>query len=53
MKILITGSKGLVGSSLKKLFDKSSYEVFAATREDADLFSFEETKKLLSQFLQI
>ncbi len=49
MKILITGSTGLVGSSLNRLFKKSSYEVFPARREDANLFSYEETKKLLNQ----
>lgn len=49
MKILITGSTGLVGSSLSRIFEKSSYEVFSATREDANLFSFEDTKKLLKK----
>lgn len=51
MKILIFGASGLVGSALKRTFSNlSSYEVFGATRNDADLFNFEETKKLIIQF---
>ncbi len=49
MKILITGSKGLVGSSLNRVFENTSYEVFPATRENANLFSYEETKQLLEK----
>lgn len=51
MKILIFGASGLVGSALKRSFSNlSSYEVFGATRNDADLFNFEDTKKLIIQF---
>ena len=47
MKILITGSNGLVGSSLTRILTTSnpSFNIFPTTRKDADLFSFEETKK--------
>ncbi|MDC3052035.1 GDP-L-fucose synthase [Acidimicrobiaceae bacterium] len=42
------GSKGLVGSSLLRFLNKkNSYNVIGSTRQDADLFSFESTKKLL------
>jgi len=51
MKILIFGASGLVGSALKITFSNlSTYEVFGATRNDADLFNFEDTKKLIIQF---
>ena len=49
MKILITGSNGLVGSSLTRILTTSnpSFNIFPTTRKDADLFSFEETKNLI------
>ena len=49
MKVLILGSGGLVGSSLKKILDKNENikHVICSTREDTDLFDFEETKKLI------
>ena len=48
MKILILGSNGLVGSSLKRTFDKEdSYSVLASTRSDTNLFSLEDTKNLI------
>jgi len=48
-KVLILGSNGLVGKSVHKTLSESDKvsEVFASTRKDADLFSFEETKTLL------
>ena len=47
MKILITGSNGLVGSSLTRILTTSnpSFNILPTTRKDANLFSFEETKK--------
>ena len=50
MKILIVGSNGLVGSACKKVFSSSKKvtELITSTRKDTDLFSFEETKKLIS-----
>ena len=49
MRILITGSAGLVGSSLVRIFEQSNDEIFAATRNEADLFSLSETKALLAE----
>ena len=50
MKVLIFGSNGLVGSSVNRVLNNSNKvsEVFAATRKDANLFSLEETKSLIS-----
>lgn len=50
MKVLILGSNGLVGSSLKRVLNKNQKikELIASTREDADLFSLESTKKLIN-----
>ena len=47
-KILILGSKGLVGSSLVRKFNGNNrYDIISATRKDANLFIYEETKKLI------
>ncbi len=43
MKILIFGSTGLVGSSLVRVFEKTSFELITPTRNDVNLFSFDET----------
>ena len=47
MKILIFGSDGLVGNSLRRVFEKNSksknYETLFSTRKDTDLFSYDET----------
>ena len=49
MKVLILGSNGLVGSSLKRVLGKNQKitETIASTREDTDLFNLESTKKLI------
>ncbi len=49
--VLLFGSNGLVGSSLKKNLSKSSKvsQVYASTREDADLFNLKETSKLIQK----
>jgi len=49
MKVLILGSNGLVGTSVKSILGKNSNisELICATRNDADLFNFGETKKLI------
>ncbi len=51
MKILIFGSNGLVGSSIKKVFEKneSIFETIPATRKDANLLSLTETKNFISK----
>ena len=49
MKVLILGSNGLVGTSIKSVLsenDKVS-DLICATRDDADLFDFNETKELI------
>ena len=45
--VLIFGSNGLVGSSCVRILTKSSKvsNIIASTRNDTDLFSFEETKQ--------
>ena len=46
--ILLFGSNGLVGSSVKKLFETDeNINLIAATRKDADLFDFESTKNII------
>ena len=51
MKILVFGSNGLVGSSIVKVFnDKNSYEkIYASTRNDTNLFNYDETYKTISE----
>ena len=40
-KVLLFGSNGLVGSSVKELFkEDKNVELIAATRDDADLFNY-------------
>ena len=47
-KILILGSNGLVGSSCKRILEiNPSYNIFASTRKDTDLFNLDDTKKLI------
>ncbi len=49
MKVLLFGSNGLVGSSIKRTLssaaNKDKYNGDFSTREDTDLFSYEETKE--------
>jgi len=51
-KILIFGGAGLVGSSLTRLLKKedADFEIISLTRKDADLFSLDETKDVISKF---
>ncbi len=48
---MIFGSNGLVGSSIKKVFEKneSIFETIPATRKDANLLSLTETKNFISK----
>jgi len=47
-KILIFGSNGLVGSSCKKIFSSDDkFNVIPSTRQDANLFNFDETKNYI------
>ena len=52
MKLLVFGSNGLVGNSLKRLFENSNLftRTYFSTREDTNLFNFDETSKLISEF---
>lgn len=51
MKVLVFGSNGLVGNSLRRKFSNSEeYECLFSTREDTNLFSFQDTKKTISKF---
>ena len=49
MKVLILGSNGLVGTSVKHVLERNPNieELICATRNDADLFNFGETKELI------
>ena len=51
MKILIFGSNGLVGSSLKMELPNilSDVSITSSTRKDTDLFSLQETKFIKRQ----
>ena len=51
-KVLVFGSNGLVGSSCVRVLNKSPKvsSVFASSRKDTDLFSFEQTKKTIEDF---
>ena len=47
-KILIFGSNGLVGSSCKKIFSSDDkFSVIPSTRQDTNLFNFDETKNYI------
>ena len=50
MKILIFGSKGMVGSSISRILEQDSkYELILSNREKTDLFNLNETKRLIKE----
>ena len=51
MKILIFGSTGLVGSSVKRILEKNTNfrKIIASTRNEVDLFSFDEVSKFINE----
>jgi GDP-L-fucose synthase len=51
VKVLILGSNGLVGSSLARVLSNNNLisNIYAATRDDANLFDLESTKKLITK----
>lgn len=50
-KLLIFGSNGLVGSSCNRVFSESGrFEIFASSRKDTDLFNYDSTQKIVSDF---
>lgn len=48
-KIIVFGSKGLVGNSVTRLLKNSDYEIIASSRNDTNLFLFDEVKKLIEE----
>ena len=49
MKILVLGSKGMVGSSVvRKLNLIDEYQIIESSRKDTNLFSIEETQSLFN-----
>ena len=50
-KILVFGSNGLVGKSLRRLLSKkfNQENLFFSTRDDTNLFSYEETKNTIDE----
>ena len=51
MKVLILGSNGLVGSSLVRNFSKNKIfsKIIPSTRNDLDLFNFQDVKSFISE----
>lgn len=47
MKILITGSNGMLGQDLCPILEDAEYEIFEGTRENFDITDFELVKKVL------
>ena len=51
MKVLVLGSRGMVGSSVSTILKKNkNINLFESTRKDTNLFSLNETKKLINDF---
>ncbi len=51
MKVLVLGSKGMVGSSVSRMLkNNNEIELFESARSDTNLFSLSETKKLFTTF---
>ena len=50
MRILVFGSNGLVGNSLRRVFTTKYSDTFFSTRNDTNLFNFAETSKLISDY---
>lgn len=50
MKILVFGGNGMVGSSVVRILNKNdNYKVISSSRNDTNLFSFEDTNKTISE----
>ena len=51
MKVLILGSNGLVGSSVKRTFEGDNFftEVYSSNRNDTNLFLLDQTKELIER----
>ena len=49
MKVLVLGSKGMVGSSVSRMLkNNNDIKVFESARSDTNLFSLTETKELFA-----
>jgi len=49
-KIIVFGSKGLVGTSVTKIFSEAGYDIFPSSRKDTDLFKIDQVKNLIEDF---
>ncbi len=49
-KILVFGSNGLVGNSLRRILDKNKFNIKFSTRKDTNLFSLEDTQNTINEF---
>ena len=51
LKILLFGSNGLVGSSLKTILNNSSKveSLFSSTRKDTNLFDLDQTREIVEK----
>jgi len=51
LKVLVLGSRGMVGSSISRILKKNkNINLFESTRDDTNLFSLTETKELINNF---
>ena len=51
MKVLVLGSRGMVGSSVSRILrENNSIDLFESTRNDTNLFSLSETQRLFADF---
>ena len=49
IKVLVLGSKGLVGSSVIRSLSDSEYNIFPSSRDDTNLFIFNDVKNLIKE----
>ena len=49
-KIIVFGSKGLVGTAVTKIFSEAGYDIFPSSRKDTDLFKIDQVKNLIEDF---
>ena len=49
LKVLITGSSGLVGSEISKVFDKNQIKIFTPKKKDLNLVNFNKVKQYLKK----
>ena len=49
IKVVVLGSKGLVGSSVIRSLSDSEYNIFPSSRDDTNLFIFNDVKNLIKE----